>query len=484
MRRRVIVMAIVGALLLLSNLFGFTRSTHAASSSLGSVRFIQRGLAVQPPHHKASKGKVRQPLFALYGLSTKVLQRASIAFADGSLLHINQETVAVLRSPSVTQVKKGQVAEVVTPGTTHQVQTGEAVASAIGTSFGVKVKRKKHVTIVVVVEGAVLVQNKQGSVLVKTGQKSTVKKGQAPTTPVRVNALKVIAWTGFLPAPATPVGMNIGLDANGASAGTSSSTRSAPGSDLWDARWIDDGRLDYGWASAPGQTANQWVKIALPRNAIHTIRGVVIDPAATQGQPAADDLKAFEIRVSTTTLADAAFTTVLNATTTQSNSLQRFTLSQPVRAKYVELFGLTNYGGSDGIDVAEMEIVASEELLAPRPPVFHLVGAWLDGSNPIHITQSGDTLTGTYDTPYVCRYRDGTGRTAKTLFDFKGTLDGSAIVGQTTVCHYGAGNPQRVGLHLASMKLKVSADGKTIKGTWFSVSANRNEPMTIRRKGS
>jgi hypothetical protein len=475
-------MAIVGALLL-SDLSGFTPTAHAASSSLGSVRFIQRGLAVQPPHHRASKGRVRQPLFSLYALNTKVLQRASIAFADGSLMHMDQETDAVLRSPSITQVKKGQVAEVVTPGTTHQVQTSEAVATAIGTSFDVKVKRKKHVTIVVVVEGAVLVQNKQGSVLVKTGQKSTVQKGQAPSAPVPIKALKVIAWTGFLPAPTTPVGMNIGLDANGASAGASSSTRSSPGSDLWDARWIDDGRLDYGWASAAGQTANQWVKIALPGNTIHTIRGVVIDPAATQGQPATDDLKAFEIRVSTTTTADAAFTTVLNATTTQSNTLQRFTLSQPVRAKYVELLGLTNYGGSDGIDVAEMEIVASEQVLALAPPVFHLAGAWIDGSNPIHITQSGDTLTGTYDTPYVCRYRDGTGRTARTRFDFKATVDGRAIVGQTTVCHYGAGNPQRMGLHLAAMKLKVSANGKTMKGTWFSVSANRNEPMTIRRKG-
>lgn len=113
----------------------------AATPALGHVHYIHRGLTVRPPRRKPSKGNVRQALFAAYALQTRSLQRASISFADGTILHIDQQTNAVLRSTSLTMVRHGQVDEVVSPGTSHTVQTA-AAAAAIGTNFDVKVKGK------------------------------------------------------------------------------------------------------------------------------------------------------------------------------------------------------------------------------------------------------------------------------------------------------------------------------------------------------
>ncbi len=156
----------------------------------------------------------------------------------------------------------------------------------------------------------------------------------------------------------------------------------------------------YGWASGAGETTNQWVKLELPHGRLHTVRAVVIDPAATHGQDAANDLKDFEIRVSTTSSADADFTMVFRGTVEQRDILQRFDLPQPMQAKYLELVGLTNYGGADGIDVAELEIVADEQVLAPPPRVHHLTGMWNDGSRRVRLTQRGDTVEAHYIKPY------------------------------------------------------------------------------------
>jgi F5/8 type C domain/FecR protein len=455
-------------------------AASAAAPALGHVRYIQRGLAVQPPHRQPGKGKLRESLFAAYGLQTKALQRASIGFIDGTLLHVDQRTDAVLRSASITVLRKGQIAEVVSPGTNHRVQTAAATATAIGSYFDVKSKGK--VTTITVVEGAVLVSNSAGSVLVKTGQQTRVSPGQSPSAPVAVNSLAAIGWTGVIPAPASPVGLNVGLDANGGQVIASSSTRAPQaGQDYWNAAWIDDGRLDYGWASAAGQTTNQWVKVKLPAGKNHTIRAVVIDPAATHGQDAGNDVKDFQIRVSTTGSSDQDFTTVLSATAKQSNTLQRFDFGQPAPATYLEFVGLTNYGGPDGIDVAELEIVADEQVLAPPPAKHNLNGAWLDGGRRTVITQSGDAVDARYVKPYICDFRDGSGRTSQTTLDFRGTLDFNTIYGHTSICAYGKGNPSGVGLHLVPIRLTISADTRTIRGSWYNSSTHSNVPITITR---
>jgi mannose-6-phosphate isomerase-like protein (cupin superfamily) len=194
--------------------------------SVASVRYIRRGLSVTPPHKPRQKGKLRMALYSAYDLQTAALQMASINFADGTLLHMNQRTDAVLRSANITAVKQGEIAQVVVPGTNHRVQTAAAVASAVGTIFDVRYRKK--VMTVIVVEGAVLVSDKKGSVVVKSGQETTVKKGKAPTAPKIVDAAAAITWSSPIPPAPGPPLMNIALDANGGQVVDVSSQAPAP----------------------------------------------------------------------------------------------------------------------------------------------------------------------------------------------------------------------------------------------------------------
>ena len=92
-------------------------------------RYILRGLTVQPPHRKEGKGKLQQSLYAAYTLQTLRRQKASFGFLDGTLLHMNQLTYAVLASVRVVQVKSGEIQQLVTPGTDHRIQTAAASVS-------------------------------------------------------------------------------------------------------------------------------------------------------------------------------------------------------------------------------------------------------------------------------------------------------------------------------------------------------------------
>jgi len=111
-------------------------------------------------------------------------------------------------------------------------------------------------------------------------------------------------------------------------------------------------------SSAAGQTSNQWLKIGFGQNTPYSIGAVVVDPGATHGHPTSNDLKDFQIRVSTTGTDDADFTTVFSGTAKKSHQLQRFVFPQAVSARYIELFAVDNYGGTGSIDVAEFEAVA------------------------------------------------------------------------------------------------------------------------------
>ena len=89
--------------------------------------------------------------------------------------------------------------------------------------------------------------------------------------------------------------------------------------------------------------------------------------AATGGHPAANDLKDFEIWVSPSGTADSSFTKVFSGTAAQDPSLQIFTFDKPVRAQYMKLMALNNYGG-DAIDVAELEAVSNTQpVIVPTP---------------------------------------------------------------------------------------------------------------------
>lgn len=336
---------------------GYARSS-ASKARLAQVGWIFHGVSVQAPHKRSAKGKVKEALFARYLLRTKSKQRASIRFKDKTTLHMNEETSLQLRSPHVTYVKNGEVDEALAPGTNHKVQTASAVASAIGTNFDVKSVHGG--TIFLVVHGVIQVKNKKGTVTVKPNHESVVLKGQAPQPPKKVNVKKATSWTSGMPMPVLPE--NVALDAAGGKVvAFSSQYRSVNQQPFWDAKFLIDGRLDYGWESASGQVTNQWVKVQLAGGKTYNVSEVIIDPASTHDAPPvpAADLKDFEIRVSTTGTADADFTTVFTGTCQDTDTLQHFPLPAPVKAKYVELFARDNYGSPDWLAVAELEIAGT-----------------------------------------------------------------------------------------------------------------------------
>jgi hypothetical protein len=185
------------------------------AQSIASVRFILHGLTVQPPNRQADKARVNQQLFSLYRLMTGANQKASLAFVDRSVLHMNQRTDLVLRSAQLTVVSRGEVAATVTPGTNFRIQTSNAIAAAVGTVFDVRIAAASSgspypgstggpalpagTTTVSVVKGIVTVANGLGRVRVFPGFWTHVRPGKAPTRPTRHNAASDIQWANGLP---------------------------------------------------------------------------------------------------------------------------------------------------------------------------------------------------------------------------------------------------------------------------------------------
>jgi hypothetical protein len=371
--RRVLLLGSTSSLVLVAAMPSVTviaspamHASHAQTSKnsqIAQVRAIVRGLGVQPPRKTLGKGKVREPLFSQYLLRTRVAQKASLSFIDGTVLQINQRTDAVLTSPGATKVKNGEVDQIMQPGTKHQVKTATATASAIGTNWDTKCSKASCAFSVA--EGAVKVSArvrvhgkiKIFSVIVKTGQQTTVRRGQRPSKPKSVDVRKILGWTTSLPPAPASLGQNIGLDANGGSVVGVTSTR-VDTKGTWDAHHIIDGKPTSGWQSAPGQTSNQIVDLTFAHGSVFHIYGIVIDPAATGKQPASDDLKDFQVQLS---IRGSAYTTVFSGQTAQRATLQRFTFSGSHDADHVRLILESNWGGPDGIAVSEVEIVGSSD---------------------------------------------------------------------------------------------------------------------------
>lgn len=204
--------AIVAALLLT---FSSAVASARTAPALASVRFIVHALSVTPPHGSARPAHVGDPLFASYGLRTGVGARASIRFADATVLHVNQRTDLVLQSAQVALLRRGEVALVDSPGRHHQIETATALATAIGTLYDVRIERQSGsssyaptpaaqtfppgTTTISVVSGAVRVSNVYGRVTVNAGEWTHVPPGRPPTTPTRHNARGDISWSAGLP---------------------------------------------------------------------------------------------------------------------------------------------------------------------------------------------------------------------------------------------------------------------------------------------
>jgi RHS repeat-associated protein len=111
-----------------------------------------------------------------------------------------------------------------------------------------------------------------------------------------------------------------------------------------------DGVADNQWLSQDGTVTNVWVKVSLEDETIHKVRGVRINPVSGQGP------RDFDIRVSTTTTDDSAFTTVYSGTATNATT-QDFIFPSPVDAKYVEFYWKNGYY-TVNIGVNELTVLA------------------------------------------------------------------------------------------------------------------------------
>src|SRR5918911_1437725 len=95
----------------------------ATVQTVATVRFIQNGLSVTPPHKKPFRGKLHGKLYRDYRLQTGAAQKASLTMADRSVLHMNQRTDLTLRSASATSVHRGEVYTIDALGSPHRVET-------------------------------------------------------------------------------------------------------------------------------------------------------------------------------------------------------------------------------------------------------------------------------------------------------------------------------------------------------------------------
>lgn len=185
-------------------LVGRPQPTEAkAQRALASVRFIKRGLTVAAPHKPGKRGKLKQKLFQAYRLQTRAGQKASIAFADRSVLHMNQRTDLTLRSSSVTYLTSGEADVIDAPGVHHTVQTATATVAAIGTQYVVQVLGSKgNVQVMVtVVDGAVQVKTNKGAQTVVPGQQVTVAPDGTISAPKSIPIQTAVGWTQEIPQP-------------------------------------------------------------------------------------------------------------------------------------------------------------------------------------------------------------------------------------------------------------------------------------------
>ncbi|MBV9280385.1 MAG: discoidin domain-containing protein, partial [Chloroflexi bacterium] len=389
-------------------------------------------------------------------LLTGAGQLAPITLSDGAILPLNQETQARLTSLHQPVAGKGEVMETAAPGLAQSVGTPTASVKSMGATFDVKVSPNQG--LVTVIQGVVAVTGKGNTVTVKTNQQVAIPANQTPRAPVTVDAAQTAAWTSAIPAPTQSIPENVALDANGGQVVGYSSQRPGQGSHAlragsrlaaaspWAATYINDGRLDRGWESAPNQTNDQYVKLAFRGQATASITGVYIDPSATNGDPSADDLRDFEIRVSTTDLSDDSFRTVFTSRASQDATLQSFTFAQPIQAKYVELFAVNNYGGST-IAVAELEVAASAPAsgTSPATPTTTPLTLTIPPLTPSHPTTPTSTSNPTSTpTPPATATLTPTPTATKTMPPAAPVTATLATPAKTTV---GAGTPVDLQAH-------------------------------------
>ncbi|MFC0390188.1 OmpL47-type beta-barrel domain-containing protein [Paenibacillus mendelii] len=101
---------------------------------------------------------------------------------------------------------------------------------------------------------------------------------------------------------------------------------------------------------------NQWVKISLADGKQYLIDRIQIKPRPSFESQRVKD---FEVAISTTTLDDAAFTTVIKSSTANNGELQEFKLPKPMWAKYILYRPLTNHGNSSVTSTQQFKVKTS-----------------------------------------------------------------------------------------------------------------------------
>ena len=164
-------------------------------------------------------------------------------------------------------------------------------------------------------------------------------------------------------------GRNVALSGDGASVVAFSSQFDNTSSAA--ANVIDDSAFTL-WTTAFNQTTNQFVKVQLA-DGLQVVSQVVLRAFGNN-----DDPKDFQIRVSTTTADDAAFTTVFTGQYPFGVSAQTFTFP-PVTAKYVELFVVDNWGATAFVQMQQFEVWTADRqggiVSWPYGPTASVVGS-------------------------------------------------------------------------------------------------------------
>ncbi|MEW6127269.1 MAG: PKD domain-containing protein, partial [Acidobacteriota bacterium] len=151
-----------------------------------------------------------------------------------------------------------------------------------------------------------------------------------------------------------------------------------------------DSEVNSQWTTATNQVTNQWIKIRLESESARKIYGVRILPNTGAG------VKDFEIRVSTTTDDDAAFTTVYTGTATSAGVTQEFLFSGLLDAKYVQFFWRNGYHPSF-IITKNLEVLAAPLEGAGLYGFSSQSSTQFGADNPLDIDTSGtawETPTG------------------------------------------------------------------------------------------
>jgi hypothetical protein len=114
--------------------------------------------------------------------------------------------------------------------------------------------------------------------------------------------------------------------------------------------------------------------------------------------------------------------------------------------------------------------------------IYGLNGRWIDSGRDVCIQHTGSGVVAWYVELRECDHADGTGNVSVTYEDFEGDLVGNTITGMLAACRFGHDEPSENGIVHTSFTLTVSADGKTLSGTWFNSDEGQDIPFEVTRE--